>query len=295
MRYRTGAVLLALIGGLVLGEGWAHHSILGKFDDNRRVTLSGIVTYVDWRDPHVHVFMNVTEGEAIVNWAIELESPEHLRRSGWNRESLIPGDAITVDGMAARDDSRQAWADSIVMTETGREVMKVVSKEPPALLAPRPTPRWPDGQPRLGPVSGGVEGYWAYPSATALVEDGVDVEIDEYGLLADIDDAGRVAPLQPWAEALYISRQRRFLGDDPMFLMCKPPGGPRQYQEPHGVEFVEDRGRQRIFILVGSGNHNFRIAYLDGREPVGQVGGDDDNPLYYGRSVGGCRPLDRRS
>ena len=221
-----------------------------------------------------------------MKWAIELESPDQLRRSGWNRESLAPGDAITVEGLAARDGSRQAWANSIVMTGTGREVMKVDDAGPPALMTSRPTPRWPDGQPRLGPLPGGSGGYWAYPSETALVEDGVEVEMDAYGLLADIEDAGRVAPMQPWAEALYRLRQSRFLADDPAFLMCKPPGGVRQYQEPLGVEFAEDRMRQRIFILVGSGNHNYRIAYLDGREPVGQVGGDDDNPLYYGRSVG---------
>ena len=82
------------------------------------------------------------------------------------------------------------------------------------------------------------------------------------------------------------SRQRRFLQDDPTFLNCKPPGGPRQFQQPYGVQFVEDRERQRIFVLIGGGNNNFRIIYLDGRGHVGQVGGDDDNPLYYGRSVG---------
>jgi hypothetical protein len=69
-------------------------------------------------------------------------------------------------------------------------------------------------------------------------------------------------------------------------LNCKPPGGPRQFQLPYGVQFVEDRERQRIFVLIGGGNANYRIIYLDGRSHAGQVGGDDDNPLYYGRSVG---------
>ena len=49
---------------------------------------------------------------------------------------------------------------------------------------------------------------------------------------------------------------------------------------------MEDRERQRIFVLIGGGNNNFRIIYLDGRGYTGQVGGDDDNPLYYGRAVG---------
>ena len=52
------------------------------------------------------------------------------------------------------------------------------------------------------------------------------------------------------------------------------------------MQFLEDRERQRIFVLIGSGNNNFRLIYLDGRSHAGQVGGDDDNPLYYGRAVG---------
>ena len=92
--------------------------------------------------------------------------------------------------------------------------------------------------------------------------------------------------MQPWALALYRERQKRFLADDPTFINCKPPGGPRQFQLPEGVQFVEDRERQRIFVLLGGGNTNYRIIYLDGRGHQGQVGGDDDNPLYYGRSVG---------
>jgi len=130
-----------------------------------------------------------------------------------------------------------------------------------------------------------VQGYWAYPSVTALAENGVNVAMDAYGLLRNIADAPKVAPLQPWAQALYLERQRRFLQDDPMFLNCKPPGGPRQFQLSYGVQFVEDRERQRIFVLIGSGNSNYRIIQTDGRGHAGQVGGDDDNPLYYGRSV----------
>jgi hypothetical protein len=65
-----------------------------------------------------------------------------------------------------------------------------------------------------------------------------------------------------------------------------PPGGPRQYQLPYGIQFVEDRDRKRIFVFMGSGNQNYRIMYLDGRPQQGQIRGDADNPLYYGRSVG---------
>ena len=131
-----------------------------------------------------------------------------------------------------------------------------------------------------------MEGYWSYPSKTALVEDGVDVAMDQYGLLENIRDARRVAPMQDWALGIYRHRQSRNLRDDPLYLQCKPPGGPRQYMSNLGFQLIEDRQRKRVFVLIGSGNRNYRIIYLDGRELVGQVRGDDDNPLYYGRSTG---------
>jgi hypothetical protein len=286
---RTGAlrVLASILVAVLLAAVplTAHHEILAKFDDHKPVTLSGVVTLVDWRNPHVHIFMNVRTGEQVANWAIELESPLDLQQGGWNRDSLQPGDAITVEGIAARNGSRQAWGKSIMVKAGGKRVLNVTPSAPPPLTETRPAPLWPDGQPRLGPSPGG-QGYWAYPSATVLVENGASVAMDSYGLLRNLADAGKVAPMQPWARALYLERQRRFLQDDPMFLNCKPPGGPRQFELPYGVQFVEDRARKRIFVLIGSGNNNFRIINTDGRTHAGQVGGDDDNPLYYGRSVG---------
>ena len=290
MRIAAVRVWAFALAGLLLASVplTAHHEILAKFDDKKPITLSGVVTLVDWRNPHVHVFMNVKDARnQILNWAIELESVIDLQRSGWTRESIQPGDALTVQGIAARNGSRQAWGNSVVMTGTGRKVLNVTVSGPPPLLQTRPTPRWPDRQPRLGAAApGAAQGYWAFPSSTALVENGVTVAMDAYGLLRNIADAPKVAPLQPWARALYVERQRRFLQDDPTYLNCKPPGGPRQFQSPYGVQLVEDRERRRIFVLIGGGNSNYRIIQMDGRGQKGQVGGDDDNPLYYGRAVG---------
>ena len=264
---------------------YAHHALTAKFDASKRIELEGIVTLVDWRNPHVHVFVNVRSGEELLNWAVELEGPVALRKSGWTRDTLRPGDAISVQGIAALDGTRQVWGESVIATATGKQVLNLVSTTPVAAAAPRPPPRWPDGQPRLG-AANNADGYWGYPSKTVLVQQGVSVAMNAAGLLDDIDAAPRVAPLQPWALGLYEHRQRRGLRDDPLYLNCKPPGGVRHFQSPYGVELIEDRERARIFVLVGSGNRNYRIIYLDGRAQLGQVRGDDDNPLYYGRSVG---------
>ncbi|HEY2383406.1 MAG TPA: DUF6152 family protein [Terriglobia bacterium] len=263
--------------------------ISAKFDPGKTVTLNGQVTRVDWVDPHVHVLMNVSSGAQSANWAVELESPLDLERSGWNRNTLKPGDAISVQGMRARDGSLQAWGNTI--TSGGKKVL-AMSAEALAALKPavnrqtaRPAPRWPDGKPRLG-AAPGETGYWARPSSTALVETGVNVEMDSSGLLKNIKDAAKVAPFQRWALDLYEYRQRNDLKDDPEYLYCKPPGAVRQFQMPHGNQFLEDKTFGRIYVMASGGNHDWHFIYTDGRPQTGELSGNDTNPLYYGNARG---------
>jgi len=269
----------------------AHHPVAAKFDLARKQTIRGVITRVDWSNPHVHILMRAQDGGQTTSWAVELESEFELARSGWNADSLRPGDAVTVQGPVARDGSSQLWGESIVLTSTGRRVLQMT---PEALAFFRPAsnalpagtvPLWPDGTPRLGPAPG-ERGYWARPSATSLQEKGVRVEVDSHGLLKNINDAAKVAPFQPWARDLYMLRQRRFLQDDPMFLECYPPGAVRQFQQPFGVQFIEDKPFQRIFVMNGGGNHDWRFIYTDGREQKGASRGNSDNPLFYGNAVG---------
>ena len=219
---KSGVTLaFALVAVLLLGTvGSAHHPISAKFDDTKPQTLSGVVTLVDWRNPHVHIYINVRNNNDADNWAIELESPIDLQASGWTRDSVKPGDAITVAGITARNGSRQLWANKITMSGTGKEVLHVTPATPPALLANRPTPRWPDKQPRLGPSAGGAQGYWGFPTSTVLVENNAAIPMDQWGLLKNVADAKRVAPMQPWALALYELRQRRFLQRGPCRASC---------------------------------------------------------------------------
>jgi hypothetical protein len=262
----------------------AHHPIVAKFDDTKSTELRGVVTSVDWRNPHVHVFTNVTRADGgVENWAVELESTVLLLRSGWKHDTLRPGDAIRISGPVARDGSRQVWGETVTATATNRRVYNVTDSAPKVSRS-QPAPRGSDGKPLLG-AADASGGYWAYPTSTVLQQAGANVRMDAYGVLARIADAPRVAPFQPWALGLYQHRQQRHLADDPGFLNCKNPGAVRQFQTPYGVQFVPELARQRVFVLIGGGNRNYRIIYMDGRDQQGQVQGDDDNPLYYGRAV----------
>ena len=280
-----------LLSALLTFPLLAHHPVAAKFDLNKKRTLRGVVTRVDWSNPHVHVLMYVQESGQRANWAVELESELELERSGWNADSLKPGEAITVQGPVARDGSSQLWGESITLTSTNRRVLQMT---PEALASFRPasngrpagpTPRWPDGTPRLGPAPG-ERGYWARPGSVSLAETGINVEMDSHGLLKNISDAAKVAPFQPWARDLYILRQQRFLQDDPIFLECYPPGAVRQFQMPLGIQFIEDKPFQRIFVMNGGGNHDWHFIYTDGREQKGASRGNADNPLFYGNAVG---------
>lgn len=281
----SSRVLLAFSICLAAVPIWAHHEMSAEFDDKKPVTLRGTVSKVEWNNPHVYFDLDVREASgAITTWALEMASPSELKAVGWTRDSLKVGDAVTVEGSLARDGSKLAEAKTVNLA--GGKKLSAPTSE--ALTVPRPsgaakpTPKWPDGHPRLGPVPG-EKGNWAYPSAASLVETSAgNIRVNAHGLLVNIADAAKVAPFQPWAKGLYEYRQRTLLKDDPM-VSCLPPGGPRMFQVPHGVKFLEQPDRQRIFVMSGGGNRNWRLIYLDGR-PVPNP--EDESPTYFGYSSG---------
>jgi hypothetical protein len=101
---------------------FAHHSGAAVFDNSKRVELKGVVTKVDWTNPHAHFFIDVKDSAGkVTNWNLELASPSILIRNGWSRHSLKEGDVVTVTGSQARDNTTLAIAESIVFPD-GRKL-----------------------------------------------------------------------------------------------------------------------------------------------------------------------------
>ena len=150
-----------------------------------------------------------------------------------------------------------------------------------AAAQPRPAPRYEDGTVRFDRISG-EKGYWGQPSADSLIEVGAQVAMNSRGLLANIEDAANVAPLQPWALALYQYRQRNELADDPM-QFCISPGGPRHLMDDAGFRIIQDRNFDRVYLMFGGGNRGWRLVFLDGREPPDP---EEVVGTYYGYSSG---------
>jgi hypothetical protein len=253
------------------------------YDSNRKLKLAGIVTRVDWVNPGAFFYINVTDATGTVaNWAVEVGNPLDLERDGWKWNSLHIGDAVSVEGAPARGAARQTMATSVVLTRTGAKLFVASNRPRAAKQASLPTPRWPDGHPRLGPPPG-KKGYWGAPSSTVLVENsGANVPMNRDGLLTNIADADKVAPFQPWAKAVYEYRQRTLFADDP-YNRCIPPGGVRHFQNHYGVQFIEQPEVGRVLLLMGGADRNWRIIYTDGR-PVGHK--DELVLTYYGASTG---------
>jgi hypothetical protein len=88
----------------------AHHSFGVYFDGAKPVTLTGVVTKIDWRNPHTHLYLDVKDAQGkVVNWTLEGYPPNVLARTGWKKDVTVKvGDTISIYGWRARDGSAAA-------------------------------------------------------------------------------------------------------------------------------------------------------------------------------------------
>jgi hypothetical protein len=88
----------------------AHHSFGAEFDADKPITISGVVTKIEWINPHSHFYLDVKDDKGnVANWRLDGYPPVVLSRTGWKREATLkPGDHITVYGWQARDGTK--WA-----------------------------------------------------------------------------------------------------------------------------------------------------------------------------------------
>lgn len=100
----------------------AHHSFAAQYDSNKPINMGGVVTKVEWTNPHVYIYVDVTDESTkkVSNWAFEMGPPHMLQRAGWKRNDLKIGEEVTVDGWLARDGSNSANARRVTRKSTGQ-------------------------------------------------------------------------------------------------------------------------------------------------------------------------------
>ena len=99
----------------------AHHSFAAQYDPDKPVTLTGIVTKVEWTNPHARFYINVTGDDGkVTTWNLELASPNYLKRAGWSSTSLKEGDRVTVEGSMARSGANMANARVVTLADGKR-------------------------------------------------------------------------------------------------------------------------------------------------------------------------------
>jgi len=131
MRTRS-ATLVTGIGMLLLAAGrpaLAHHSFAAEFDAGKPFTMTGVVTKVEWQNPHTFFYVDVTDPASgkVTNWALEMGSPNGLMREGWTRNTLKVGDLVSVEGSLARSGRALGNARVVTLTSTGKRLFAASS------------------------------------------------------------------------------------------------------------------------------------------------------------------------
>jgi hypothetical protein len=94
----------------------AHHSFKAEYDETHAIMLSGTLTKVTWKNPHVLLFLDVKDDNGqVTNWELQLDSPNMLMSQGWKVDSLKPGDHLSASGFPARNGEKLVNARKITL------------------------------------------------------------------------------------------------------------------------------------------------------------------------------------
>ncbi|HYR86126.1 MAG TPA: DUF6152 family protein [Terriglobia bacterium] len=118
------ATLAALIVGLLVAPlpAVAHHAFAAEFDSKKTVIVKGTVDKVEWTNPHIWIYVDMKdEGGTVTRWQCEGGSPNTLTRQGWSRESLKPGQQVSIEGFRAKNGSNTCNS-RVVTTADGKRL-----------------------------------------------------------------------------------------------------------------------------------------------------------------------------
>jgi len=110
----------------------AHHGFDTEYDSNKVIGGTGVISKVEWTNPHMHVYIDVAEGGKVTTYNMELTSPNAIQRQGWNKNDLIAGEKVTFKGHAGRVVESRGALDSLV--KVSAPTQEIFKGERPANL-----------------------------------------------------------------------------------------------------------------------------------------------------------------
>jgi len=115
----TVALGVVLLGGTT--PALAHHAVAAEFDTHKPITFTGTVKQVEWTNPHIYTQVEVKnpDGTSTV-YRVEGGAPNSLFRQGWRKDSLKPGDVVTVQGLRAKNEQSMNVGQASIKTSDGR-------------------------------------------------------------------------------------------------------------------------------------------------------------------------------
>jgi len=126
------ARLMSVIGGLLIATAplvFAHHSFTAEYDGTKPVKVTGVVTKVEWTNPHIWFFVDVKDEQGrVTNWGFSAGPPGVLQRRGISRDAMKKGDVIVVEGFRARDGSNYASGGRVTFAD-GRSVFTASNED----------------------------------------------------------------------------------------------------------------------------------------------------------------------
>jgi hypothetical protein len=100
MRTKLGFLIAV---ALLVAPVAAHHGFDTEYDAAKKVKLEGVVKQVSWTNPHMRVYIDVTDASGTVTtWNMEMTSPNSVQRQGWGRNSLLPGEKVIFEGYGGK-------------------------------------------------------------------------------------------------------------------------------------------------------------------------------------------------